>query len=836
MKVVLVLMLIIGIIMTPWVHAQEPKDFGYKLLPEKLVEGTEGLLQIYGLQKNIPISSPIKNLIVISSNQDVLQILELIIDEDTSITSVKVKAVESGIANIAIAAPGFASKEFPITVYDIKQGEQKLLVKSVPDKFTVNGPSRGYFSVELADIDSNPTFAKKDTVVSITASNPEIVTLFQKEVVIKEGEYFAIGEFQVIKPGESSIYAESQNTESGNSKVSILRINGQDLENTENSENDESYKIQLYVFPEKISNFATSSTFAIVQLQSLDGTPIKATESIPVSLKIDHADPVFNDKRNSEISTVDSLVIPPGSTTGYAKLSVKAGVEETYQVIISAEDYLVSEPQEFRTVLTPDVDEPLTKFDTLPLLASGTEQLIGVLYPSDKNGVALINLKTVESEINSSDRSILTISDDRMEKGSGAKLIYGKLGVTKPNSLEITVLAEQKETISPTVFGPEKSGLELVAEPLISKVMPKSDFPMTAYIKNEDGASWYFPDTSNVVMIPNEFVKSSVQTISEGQSIVILESYSTKEGKGSLEFEASEFNTNLDLTTGISKPAKINLTYPDHLLSGMKNTLSLQILDSSGNPIFANKDIEFRMASNEDTIEMPEVVTIKKGSYNAFFNIIPKENAITEISVLASGFPLSKFNLNTVETNPTLIISTVNSIESGKIFDLVLDALILEVPVENVRVNWDVQGAEIQQISDVTDSNGKIKLSLIAGDADKINIKATAIDFNQITVSKQIAVTKPGAAPLPLTENNQETLIENNGPNLIESNFGFILIPGLVVGSTILIRKRSLLEPLAERFPIVERALDRFDEIFERMGISERLETIKEKIPIIKNR
>ena len=836
LKAVLVLMLIMGIIITPWVNAQEPKDFGYKLMPEKLVEGTEGLLQIYGLQKNIPISNPIKDLIVISSNQDVLQVLELTIDEDTSITSVKIKAIESGTANIAIAAPGFASKEFPITVYDIKQGEQKLLVKTVPDKFTVNGPSKGYFSVELADIDSNPTFAKRDTIVSITASNPEIVTLFQNELIIKEGEYFATGQFQVNKPGEASIYAESQNTESGSSKVGILRINAEDLETTEDSENDENYKIQLYVLPEKISNFATSSTFAIVQLQSLDGTPIKATESIPVSLKIDHADPVFDDKRNSEISTVDSLIIPAGSTTGYAKLSVKAGVEETYQAIISAEDYLVSEPQEFRTILTPDVDEPLTKLDTIPLLASGTEQLIGVLYPSDKNGVALINLKTVESEINSSDRSTLTISDDRMERGSGAKLIYGKLGVTKPNSLEITVLAEQKETISPTVFGPEKSELELVAEPLISKVMPKSDFPMTVYIKNENGASWYFPDTSNVVMIPNEFVKSSVQTISEGQSIAILDSYSSREGKGTLEFEANDFNTSIDLTTGVSKPAKINLTYTDHLLPEMKNTLSLQILDSSGNPIFANKDIEFRMASNDNTIEMPEVVIIKKGSYNAFFNIIPKENAITEISVLASDFPLSKFNLNTVETNPTLIISTVNAIESGKLFDLVLDAQILEVPIENVKVNWDIQGAEIQQILDVTDSNGKIKVSLIAGDAEKINIKATASDFNQITVSKEIAVTKPGVAPLTLTENNQESTKASNETNSIESNYGFILIPGIVVGSTILIRKRSLLGPLAERVPIIEKTLDKFDELFERMEITERLETIKEKIPIIKNR
>ena len=96
--------------------AQEPKDFGYKLMPEKLVEGTDGLLQIYGLQKNIPLSYPIKDLIVTSSNQDILKILDLTTDEDTSITSVEVRAGESGTANIAIAAPGYASKEFSVVI------------------------------------------------------------------------------------------------------------------------------------------------------------------------------------------------------------------------------------------------------------------------------------------------------------------------------------------------------------------------------------------------------------------------------------------------------------------------------------------------------------------------------------------------------------------------------------------------------------------------------------------------------------------------------------------------------------------------------------------------
>jgi hypothetical protein len=821
LKAILLLLLIVATIITPNAYSQEPKNFGYKLMPEKLVEGTEGILQVYGLQKNIPIPNTIDNLIVTSSDQNIVKILELSTNKDTSITSVKLQAVDSGTANIAIAAPGFASEEFSISIYDIKQGEQRLLLKTVPDTFTINGPTKGYFSIELADIDSNPTLAKQDTVISISASNSEIVTLFQNEITISEGEYFAVGEFQINKPGDVTIYAENPNTDSGSSKIKVFGAT-----TDRDSDNEENYKIQLYVIPEKISNFATSSTFAIVQLQGEDGSPIKAAETIPVSLQLDHAKAVFNDRRTAEISTVDSIVIPPGSSVGYAKLSVMAGLQETYEVSISAEDYLVSDSVEFQTVLTPDVKEPLTKLDMIPLLASGAEQLIGVLYPADTNGVSLINLQTVESEINSSDRDALAISDDRMETGSGAKLIFGKMGQIKPDRLEVTVVGEEKETIFPIVYGPERRDLKLVSEPLISKVMPGTDFPMMVYLTDTDNASWYFPDTSNVVMGPNEFVKASVQTVSEGQSISMLNSHSVKEGKVILDFEANEFTTTLELDTAVSKPAKVELAFPDHLLSGMKNTLSLQILDNEGNPIFASKDIEFRVAANDNTMEMPKTVVIKKGTYNSFFDIIPQQVVQTEISVLASDFPLSKFNLNTVETNPSLIISTVNSITAGEPFDVVLDAKILEVPLSNIKVNWDIQGAEIQEISEVTNSNGKIKLTLIADDVESIKIQATTSEFDQLTISKEIKIIKPGETPVGNSE--QE--------NPFGNNIVLILIPGVVIGSSILLRKRGLLEPISEKFPIVETVFEKFDGIFERLEITERFEAIKEKIPIIKDR
>ncbi|MBA4453276.1 MAG: hypothetical protein H2B03_08975, partial [Nitrosopumilaceae archaeon] len=52
MKIVLLLLIMAIIVVVPNSYAQSPNDFGYKMMPEKLVEGTEGILQVYGLTNN----------------------------------------------------------------------------------------------------------------------------------------------------------------------------------------------------------------------------------------------------------------------------------------------------------------------------------------------------------------------------------------------------------------------------------------------------------------------------------------------------------------------------------------------------------------------------------------------------------------------------------------------------------------------------------------------------------------------------------------------------------------------------------------------------------------
>jgi hypothetical protein len=100
------------------------------------------------------------------------------------------------------------------------------------------------------------------------------------------------------------------------------------------------------------------------------------------------------------------------------------------------------------------------------------------------------------------------------------------------------------------------------------------------------------------------------------------------------------------------------------------------------------------------------------------------------------------------------------------------------------------------------------------------------LEFDQITTSKVIPIIKAGET----AQGNPE------GVNPLGNNLVFILIPGAVVGSSILLRKRGMLEPITDRFPVVESVFNRFEDIFEKLEITERFEGIKEKIPIIKDR
>ena len=127
----LILGIIAGIIVIP-IQAQTTSEFGYQLHPEKLLENTEGILQIYVTSNEMMVPKQIDNLKVISSDNSVIEIVGIEENDNKFTKNILIKAKKSGIAGIVLAAAGFSSKEITLEVFNNNNYPTQILMKITP--------------------------------------------------------------------------------------------------------------------------------------------------------------------------------------------------------------------------------------------------------------------------------------------------------------------------------------------------------------------------------------------------------------------------------------------------------------------------------------------------------------------------------------------------------------------------------------------------------------------------------------------------------------------------------------------------------------------------------
>src|SRR6266849_3340455 len=189
-----------------YAYAQSDNALGVRVIPNKIMENTEGIIQVYANSDSI---IKIDKLIATSSDSSVIQILGIEQEAGGYVTDVKIKAVNAGDAKIALAAPGFLSNEFPITVSKNTGATTTLLIKATPNTFSYNGPKLGYITVELANEVGFPTYANADIPVTITSSDSGVVNIMTSQITIPKGSYYAVGNFEAKQEGTALISAVS---------------------------------------------------------------------------------------------------------------------------------------------------------------------------------------------------------------------------------------------------------------------------------------------------------------------------------------------------------------------------------------------------------------------------------------------------------------------------------------------------------------------------------------------------------------------------------------------------------------------------------------------------
>jgi len=178
------ILLILGIIACIFVipaQAQTTSEFGYQLHPDKLLENTEGILQVFVTSNDMMVPKQIVGLKVISSDNSVIEIVEIEEDDNKFTKNLFIKAKKSGITSIVLAAPGFSSKEISLEVFNNNNYPTQILMKITPETFPIDGPRYGYITLELATTGGLPTLALEDTVIHLDTPNEDTIKLKNSE-------------------------------------------------------------------------------------------------------------------------------------------------------------------------------------------------------------------------------------------------------------------------------------------------------------------------------------------------------------------------------------------------------------------------------------------------------------------------------------------------------------------------------------------------------------------------------------------------------------------------------------------------------------------------------
>jgi len=841
----LILGIIAGIIIIP-VQAQTTSEFGYQLHPEKLLENTEGILQIFVTSNDMMVPKQIQNLKVISSDNSIIEVLGIEDNDDKYTKNILINAKKSGIAGIVLAATGFSSKEISLEVFNNNNYPSQILMKITPDSYPIDGPRYGYITLELTTTGGLPTLALDDTVIHLNTPNTDIIKLKNSEVTITRGEYYVTTEFEILGSGDAIIFAESEDMKRISSIVNVFEAEGP-------------LKLKLYAIPETYNSYSSTQGFAIVQLLDDSGEPVRAQEDIHFKLNVENPDSSINTSHDFKEVLFDkeNLVIEKGSYTAFTKFSPRSGLgdgtveyEDVYTLFISVENYLAES-----TTITISHDQlGLLLGDgpaittVLPFLTSGKEEIIAVTYYETDIEVSR---QTGGSELGSTNRVLVTVtvpvqaknehsilftSSDLdtvkpihpiMKKAQNVVMVFGETGtVVSENELSYSITDNQGvKTVIGNPIGPTAEEIELIVEPLVPKILAEKQFPVLVYLKDGDGSEESprlgvtpFIEDAVLTFSANEFVETEHLVIKQNQSYEFMNMISKDVGTATLSYQMGGFDGTIDIVSYTTDPSEIYVTFPKNILANSKTLATVQLLDSAGNPVYAKKDIEIKLVSNnEQILQIPQELTIKNGEYFISFNLETSNEGEIELALLSEDFALSKYDINVVDITPVLSLNLIGGLNWNERIEAQLSVTIPEIStsLDGFNVEWEVTGGEVVQFDEITNSNGIATMNVIANDKDQVII-SVIVSGNGLSSSSLSKTANILNMPI------EEVLVEKNeefGLALDSTTMIFIIIP-VAIGGALFMLKR----------------MDKLDMITEKIPIGDKIEEIKERISDIRNR
>jgi hypothetical protein len=306
----------------------------------------------------------------------------------------------------------------------------------------------------------------------------------------------------------------------------------------------------------------------------------------------------------------------------------------------------------------------------------------------------------------------------------------------------------------------------------------------------------------------------------------LMNMISNEVGETELSYQISGYEGTTNIVSHTTDPAEIYLSYPKNILANSKTLATVQLLDSAGNPVYAKKDIEITLVSNDEQIlKTTQELTIKNGNYFTTFEFEALNEGKIELALLSEDFSLTKYDINIVDITPVPALDLLGGMNWNERIEAKLSVTIPEITValDGFVVKWETDGGEVKSTEEITNREGIAILNIIANDKDKVTITATVSGngLSSATISKTVDILN-----MPVEEVLEETVTEPSiGLPLDNVTMMLIIIPVAIGGALFFLKRTDRLDLITEKIPIVDK-----------LDIGDKIEGIKEKISDIRNR
>ena len=283
----------------------------------------------------------------------------------------------------------------------------------------------------------------------------------------------------------------------------------------------------------------------------------------------------------------------------------------------------------------------------------------------------------------------------------------------------------------------------------------------------------------------------------------------------------SGFDGNINIVSHTTDAAEIYLAFKKTTLANSKTLATIQLLDSGGNPVYAKKDIEITLVSNnEQILKTAQELTIKTGSYFTTFEFETINEGQIELAILSEDFALTKYDINVIDIQPVLSLDLLGGLRWNERIEGKLSVTIPKITtaLDGFNIEWKVDGGEVLTFDEVTNSKGIAIINVIANEKEQVTFSAI--------------VTGNGLSPSSLSKTAEIVNIPTDAPVVEEptlpidtNSMIFIIIP-VAIGAVLFYLKRiDKLDMITEKIPIVEK-----------LNMGDRIEGIKERVSDIRNR